>query len=177
PPLEEDPNLVAAAISPDGTTVATASNRPVVRLWNIISSSQRTVRELLQAWPTRLTHFRPDGRELLTSENDTLRRWDVATGAPLGRPMKHDGMVWAAMYSADGKWIVSGTRASTRSGSAVVYLWNAADGTLLFESAMVGGTAPEVFISPDSQTYAARSMQGAVQLRRTATGQLIPIRM
>ena len=76
---------LAAAMSLDGGTIATADANSVVRLWNV-RSPQPGMRELRQAKPATLIQFRPDGSQLLTSEHDSLRRWNVETGAPLGIP-------------------------------------------------------------------------------------------
>jgi WD40 repeat protein len=173
PPLEHSANALGASVSPDGTKVAIATGKPVVHLWTIAISTQRNLQELKQSAPSRFVQFRPDGRELLTSENDTLRRWDAATGSPNGNPVKHPGSVWSAAYSRDSRRIASSTRVLSRIGNDNVYLWNAGDGKRIFESTMAGGAAPEVSFSPDGQIYAALSFEGGVQLRRTSTGELI----
>jgi WD40 repeat protein len=172
-PIDHESSLVNAAISSDGASVATAAGKPVVRLWDL-RTPQRSVKELRQAQPATVIQFRPDGRQLLTSEIAVLRRWSVETGDPLGAPMKHEGTVKSAAYSRDGKWIVSSTLLPVKSSGSMIYLWNADDSKLVFESRFAGGTQPEVLFSPDGQVYAARSIEGAVQLRRTATGELIP---
>jgi WD40 repeat protein len=169
PPFDVE-STDTAVISPDGAAVATAGR--VARLW-VVDAISPTVRELPQTAAAHVARFRPDGRELLTSDSHLLRRWEVATGKPLGEPMPHANMVWSAAYSRDGRRIVSCSRTSP-SGSAVIYLWDGADGRLLFESRWDGNTAPEVLFSPDGQSYAAISGEGAVQIRRTATGAVLP---
>jgi tetratricopeptide (TPR) repeat protein len=48
--------------------------------------------------------FSPDGKTALTgSEDGTARLWDVATGRPVGEPMRHEGKVEAAAFSPDGR--------------------------------------------------------------------------
>jgi WD40 repeat protein len=37
----------------------------------------------------------------------------VATGKALGEPMKHDGAVWSAQFSADGQRVVTASRDKT----------------------------------------------------------------
>ncbi len=47
--------------------------------------------------------FSPDGRTLLTaSRGGAARFWDMATGKPLGVPLRHPDAVVAAAYAPDG---------------------------------------------------------------------------
>ncbi len=51
--------------------------------------------------------YSPDGKRILSwSLERTLRLWDAATGAAIGAPLRHEGLVSAA-YSPDGKRILS----------------------------------------------------------------------
>jgi len=52
-----------------------------------------------------------------------VRIWDAATGQPIGEPLKgHDGAVWSAAFSPDGKRIV------TTSADKTARVWDAATG-------------------------------------------------
>jgi WD40 repeat protein len=54
--------------------------------------------------------FSPDGRSILTASSDhTARLWDVATGKPIGPPMRHDGPVVRAAFAGDGTMIHTAT--------------------------------------------------------------------
>ncbi|MGH8903704.1 MAG: TIR domain-containing protein, partial [Egibacteraceae bacterium] len=48
--------------------------------------------------------FSPDGTTIATASTDqTVRRWDAATGAPIGQPLTgHTGPVWEVAFSPDG---------------------------------------------------------------------------
>jgi WD40 repeat protein len=58
-------------------------------------------------------HFSPDGRRLLTTGNDRgqgnqqgqgrIRLWEAATGRELLCLDQHDGEIWTAVFSPDGK--------------------------------------------------------------------------
>ena len=58
--------------------------------------------------------FSPDGKTVLTGSDDkTARLWDAATGNGSGRPLEHQGAVWAVAFSPDGKSILTGSRDGT----------------------------------------------------------------
>jgi hypothetical protein len=53
--------------------------------------------------------FSPDGRTLLTASLDgTARFWDVASGQPLGAPLRHADAVLCAVYNPDGASAATG---------------------------------------------------------------------
>ena len=57
----------------------------------------------------------------------TLRLWDAATGAAIGEPLRHEGPVKGAVYSPDGKRILSWSDDKT------LRLWDAATGAAIGE--------------------------------------------
>ena len=58
--------------------------------------------------------FSPDGARVVTTSSDyTARLWDAETGAPIGKPMRHDDVVNAAAFSTDGARIVTASRDTT----------------------------------------------------------------
>jgi WD40 repeat protein len=65
--------------------------------------------------------FSPDGTTVITgSEDDAARRWDTATGRPVGPPLIHQGTVWAVAFSP------SGTTVMTGSSDQTARLWDVA---------------------------------------------------
>jgi cytochrome c len=76
--------IIALAISPDGVTLAAASIRGSM---TIIERATRTVARTLigPGLPVWSAAFFPDNRTLLTGGADRImRRWDTATGDPIG---------------------------------------------------------------------------------------------
>ena len=79
-----DTPIIALAVSPDGALVAAAGIRGAVAL---IDLKQRALARTLvgPGLPVWSAAFFPDGRTLLTGGADRIiRRWDAATGEPIG---------------------------------------------------------------------------------------------
>ena len=76
--------IIALAISPDGATVAAASIRGSVAI--IDRGARRVARNLVgPGLPVWSAAFFPDNRTLLTGGADRIiRRWDAASGNPIG---------------------------------------------------------------------------------------------
>ncbi|HZT81638.1 MAG TPA: WD40 repeat domain-containing protein, partial [Gemmataceae bacterium] len=93
--------------SPDGGTLVTSGNEPLVRLWDAVSGKS------LKEWPAhegavQSLAFLPDGRSLVSGGADgTVRLWEVAGGKHLRELTGHRWGVSAVAVSPDGKLVVS----------------------------------------------------------------------
>jgi WD40 repeat protein len=79
--------------------------------WVIGTDDSNVVRRLAGHHGSVMTvAFSPDGRRIVTGGFDnTVIAWDVATGLPLSRPMRHRGPFWYAVaFSSDGQTVVTG---------------------------------------------------------------------
>jgi WD40 repeat protein/tRNA A-37 threonylcarbamoyl transferase component Bud32 len=135
------------AFSPDGGTIATASDDRSVRLWNVKTGESRVLSgHTDEVW---CAAFSPDGKLLATGGKDkTLRLWDLATGTAAILP-GHQQWLTSIRFSPDGKWITS---QGLREG---VFLWNVAQaaGKQIAPSSGEEMSRGAVF-SPDSSTLA-----------------------
>lgn len=84
------------------------------------------------------------------------------------------GTIESAEFSADGRYIVSGT------GDGKVRLWRVSDGQMVWESTYWDGSLEDargeveaVYFSPDSQFIAAGGNSDGVKIYRVSTGELV----
>uniref|UniRef100_UPI00210EFA09 nSTAND1 domain-containing NTPase n=1 Tax=Streptomyces odontomachi TaxID=2944940 RepID=UPI00210EFA09 len=114
---------VPVALSPDGTTLATARPFDDIRLWDVQLGKLRTT---LKSGSVMSMAFSPDGSTLATGDDfdDATRLWDVQTGK-LRRVLHgdHIGDVRSVAFSPDGTTVASVT------GDSTVRLWNVRTGT------------------------------------------------
>jgi WD40 repeat protein/tetratricopeptide (TPR) repeat protein len=165
-PPREDYKPSQAAISPDGTTVASAVDGFGVSLWDAA-----TGRPL--APPTRVPNtigviaFSPDGRTLAVGDYSwNVHLLDAKTGMALGPPLRQTDIVASLAFSPDGQTLAVGTHRD----------WNRQFGAVLWDVAarrQIGMVPtdgpPRLTFSPDGRTLFVASA-GAVRSRDVASG-------
>src|SRR5262249_20014829 len=146
----------AAAVSPDGPHVVTASGDGRVGLWE--ASGGRLGKVLHGAGPPgRSVAFSGDGSRLLSVAGKVVRVWDVATQAPR-EVLKGNDEFTAAALSADGRHVLAGSRDHTAA------LWEVATGKMLALYRGHTGPITHVALSPDGLPLATASDAGGVRI-------------
>ncbi len=163
PPLLHDNVVGAAAFSPDGQTVATASWDKTARLWDV-ATGQPKDEPMRHDETVSAVQFSPDGQTVLTASDDgTARLWDAATGQSRDT-LRHRRVVHAIAFSPDGRTVLTGSADNT------ARLWDTQTGSMRGKALDHNGAVSHVAFSPDGQIFAT-ACDRIVQLWDAATGQ------
>ena len=156
---EDAREVIRAAFSPDGRTVATLSESGKVQLWDVATGHERWTLRAFDRSEKRtffskyrgvsaVLAFDPDGRTIVMSLGKFVRRLDAATGRELGILKEWDSIpdTPSIAFSPDGRTVAM-------SGDLKVGLWNVSTGKALrtlvglHSATFSGGT-----FSPDGRT-------------------------
>jgi WD40 repeat protein/serine/threonine protein kinase len=160
----------AAALSPDGSTLAAAVGN-LVNLWRTDAIRPYTT-PLLHGGPVTAVAFNPAGSYLATASKDGfVRLWDVRTGRSRGVPLRHDGPVEIVAFSPDGHQMLSAAADRT------VRRWDPTSGQSRGEPLRHASAVQAAIFSPDSKLIATARADGTVQLWDAANGRalLLPL--
>jgi hypothetical protein len=154
----------SVAYSPDGKTLATASDDKTARVWD------RATGKLLLTLTghtsgVRSVAYSPDGKTLATASRDkTARVWDRATGKLLLTLQGHTSSVQSVAYSPDGKTLATATYEKT------ARVWDAASGKPLLALQGHARWVNSVAYSPDGKTLATASDDKTTRVWDAASG-------
>ncbi len=156
--------LSAAAVSPDGRTVALGGTDDRIVLHD---TGDGAVKGVLRGHTRRITHleFAAGGDRLASASDDgTARIWTVADAACLHELAGHAGPVLVVAFSPDGR------RVATASRDGTARLWNPGEGGAAITLSGHDGAVRALAFSPDGQLLATGSADATARLWRSADG-------
>ncbi|HEY9902565.1 MAG TPA: AAA-like domain-containing protein, partial [Candidatus Sericytochromatia bacterium] len=156
----------SVSFSPDGKTVASASDDNTVQLWDVASGQEIKTLSGHQSY-VKSVSFSPDGKTVASASGDnTVKLWDVASGQESKTLSGHQSIVNSVSFSPDGKTVASA------SSDQMVKLWDVASGKQTQTLSGYQDYVWRVSFSPDSKTLAT-VLDKTVKLWDVASGQEI----
>jgi hypothetical protein len=151
---EEHNPVVRVAFSPDGSTVAAATDEGILRMWRVADGAQ-------VSYQNRSGHkagdvaYSPDGALLAAVASlDQIDLWDGRDGAHLRTLIGHTDYAICAAFSPDGSLLVSG------GWDRMVRFWRVSDGALLHT---LPGSIRDVAFSADGRLVVSASSDYGVR--------------
>ncbi|KAI0696216.1 WD40-repeat-containing domain protein [Cerioporus squamosus] len=144
----------AAAFSPDGNRVVTASDDGSSRIWKAETGEALVILHE-HTGPVWSVAFSPDGKRVASGSSDsTVKVCDSYSGERLLSLDGHDSMINAVEFSPDGQWIASAASDNT------VRLWKASDGVCTTTFNEHNDNVTSAMFSPDGLMLASGSHDG-----------------
>jgi WD40 repeat protein len=162
--LRHNGSVLFADFSPDGRQAVTAGADGTVRMWELAGAPEIETERGPPA-PPRLNS--PDGRRSLRyGEGGTsVEVLDVATGWPVGPPLRHGSHVTHAAFSSDGRLVV------TASDDNTARVWDAARGAPLLPPLEHQGTVLDAAFSPDDRRLITAGEDHSARVWDVGTGE------
>jgi WD40 repeat protein/uncharacterized caspase-like protein len=98
----------SASVSGDGRFILTGNSDLSAHLWDLSAGKETLQFQRHTAWPVVAT-FSPNNAMVLTAGGSEALLWDAATGVALKGFVGHSGQIRALAFSADGRFMVTGS--------------------------------------------------------------------
>ena len=154
--------VLSVAVSPDGSTILIGTIETKAVLWDVSTGNLvRTYDCATDRWVHSISSvaFSPNGRQILASADERTLIFDVDSGATLRTINSSDDDSYAALFSPDGRYVLtSGTRDWGSDREAV--LWEVGSGKQVQEFRGPRDVVRSVAISADGQRLTVRYTRG-----------------
>jgi WD40 repeat protein len=161
-----DDSIQSVAWSPDGTSLAAASNDGTARIWDAISGQEIARAPIgtgLAGAVVYAVAFSPDGTQLATASSDQIVRTWEATKPWQTRGLAHDAEVVTVAVSSDGRYLAS-------TAGNVAHIWDASTGREV-QQLVHPARAWQLNFSADARYLATSSFDGNGRIWDVASGQ------
>ncbi|MEG4247707.1 MULTISPECIES: WD40 domain-containing protein [unclassified Microcoleus] len=157
----------SVAFSPDGKTLASASNDNSIKLWNL--HTQKPIATLTgHSRGVNSVAWSPDGLTLASASDDqTIKLWNLHTQKHIATLTGHSYSVISIAFSPDGKTLASASDDKT------IKLWNFQTQTEIKTLTGHSSLVISVAFSPDGKTLASASYDNSIKLWNLHTQKLI----
>lgn len=164
-PVEQSP-VWSVAISPDERTLVSGDYAGKLSVRQLDSGQPLySIDDGSTIWSLAIAR---DGQSFISGSRDqTVRKWDLATGKLLQTFLGHTDAVRAVAVSPNGRTLASGSWDET------IKIWDMATGELQTTLDDHGGRVVSLAISPDGKTLASGSTDSTIKLWDLSTYQLI----
>src|SRR5947209_1123557 len=160
-------SIHALAWSPDGKSIASASDDATVQVWN--ATTGRTIFTYRgHRLGVKTVAWSLDGKRIASgSEDKTVQVWDAATGGNIVAYYAHGDKVNSLT------WSPGGTHIASASDDATVHVWDASTGRKVFTYSGHTASVTGVAWSPDGIRIASSSLDETVQVWHSITSHSI----
>lgn len=153
-----DASVTAAALSLDGSRLATGTMKGTVAVWNV-RTGQQIGKPVIHGGQIEHLAFSRDGGLLVSAgRNNRALVWQVSSGTPIGEPIVHDDYVMSADFDP------SGARLATVGADGSVRITELASRTRIDLRSAPGSSMHRVEFSLDGRRIVTSSSDGTAQL-------------